>query len=56
MESIDTSSQPRDVFTPSYVMVETELPNSAGKEYLPIRNYNPSLAIPEKSKEEKKKQ
>ena len=56
MDNIDTSSETRDVFTPSYVIVETELPNSAGKEYLRIRNYNPNLAIPKRSKDGNEKQ
>ena len=37
--------------TPSYVLVETELPNTATKEYLAIRNYNPKLLRPPKPKD-----
>jgi len=55
MESIDTTSIKVDItFQPSYVLVETDLPNSGGKEFIPIRNYNPALVKPKK--EEKKKE
>ncbi len=55
MESIDTSAKPAFVsFDPSYVLVETELPNQGGKEFLPIRNYNPLLVKPKKDDKKKK--
>jgi len=54
MESIDTSTykEAQEDFNPPYVLLEAELPNSGGKEFLPIRNYNPQLVRPKK--EEKK--
>ena len=58
MDSIDTTSQSvtSGVFNPSYVLLEAELPNSGGKEFLPIRNYNPKLVRPKKEEKKKKEE
>jgi hypothetical protein len=55
MDSIDTSAKiPSAAFDPPYVLLETDLPNSGGKEFLPIRNYNPLLVKPKKDDKAKK--
>ena len=57
MDSIDTSTKSSvAAFDPPYVLLETQLPNSGGKEYLPIRNYNPQLIKPKKEENQKKEE